>query len=61
MKQLIGGVAGALVTGIAILGWNGHAASDQVAWTSAQARGPVSSCRTASMQRPRMTRRRHCV
>jgi hypothetical protein len=41
MKQLIGGVAGALVTGIAILGWNGRAASDHAAWTSAEARGPV--------------------
>jgi hypothetical protein len=41
MKQLIGGVAGALITGIAILGWNGHAASDETAWTDARAHGPV--------------------
>jgi hypothetical protein len=41
MKQLIGGVAGALITGIAILGWNGHAASDETAWTDAREHGPV--------------------
>ena len=41
MKQLIGGVAGALITGIAILGWNGHAASAETAWTDAREHGPV--------------------
>ena len=41
MKQLIGGVAGALITGIAILGWNGHAASGEAAWTDARAHGPA--------------------
>ena len=41
MKQLIGGVAGALITGIAILGWNGHAASEETAWTDARGHGPV--------------------
>jgi hypothetical protein len=41
MKQLIGGVAGALITGIAVLGWSGHAASEQAAWTDARANGPV--------------------
>ena len=48
MKQLIGGVAGALITGIAILGWNGHAASEETAWTDARGMVPCSSCRTAS-------------
>jgi hypothetical protein len=41
MKQLIGGIAGALVTGVAILGWNGHAASGEATWEDAQVRGPA--------------------
>ena len=41
MKQLIGGIAGALITGVAILGWNGHAASEETAWTDARVHGPA--------------------
>jgi hypothetical protein len=41
MKTLIGGIAGALITGVAILGWNGPAARGEASWAGAQARGPV--------------------
>ena len=41
MKQLIGGIAGALITGVAILGWNGPAARGEASWSAAQGRGPV--------------------
>jgi hypothetical protein len=41
MKQLIGGITGALITGVAILGWNGPAASGEAFLADAQARGPV--------------------
>ena len=41
MKQLIGGIAGALITGVAILGWSGPAARGEASWPAAQAGGPV--------------------
>ena len=41
MKTLIGGIAGALITGVAILGWNGQGAGGEASWAGAQARGPV--------------------
>ena len=41
MKQLIGGLAGALLTGVAILGWNGPAARGDASWADAQARAPM--------------------
>jgi hypothetical protein len=36
MKQLIGGIAGALVTGIAIFGWNGSTARDDASWSASE-------------------------
>ncbi len=41
MKQLIGGIVGALVTGIAIFGWNGSTAPDDVSWSAAEAQRPL--------------------
>jgi hypothetical protein len=41
MKQLIGGIAGALITGVAILGWNGPTARTEAVWAGAQAPAPV--------------------
>jgi hypothetical protein len=41
MKQLIGGIAGALVTGIAIFGWNGSTARDDAAWRAAETQRPL--------------------
>jgi hypothetical protein len=41
MKQLIGGIAGALITGVAILGWNGPTARTDAVWAGAEAPGPV--------------------
>ncbi len=41
MKQLIGGIAGALITGVAILGWNGPTARSEASWTDPASRGPV--------------------
>ena len=41
MKQLIGGIAGALITGVAILGWNGPTARSEASWPDSTSRGPV--------------------
>ncbi len=41
MKQLIGGIAGALITGIAIFGWNGSTARDDASWSAAEAQRPL--------------------
>ena len=41
MKQLIGGIAGALVTGIAIFGWNGSTARDDASWSAAETQRPL--------------------
>jgi hypothetical protein len=39
MKQLIGGIAGALITGVAILGWNGRATERDTSWADARVPG----------------------
>jgi len=41
MKQLIGGIAGALVTGIAIFGWNGSTTRDDASFSMAETQRPL--------------------
>ena len=41
MRQLIGGIAGALVTGIAIFGWSGSTARDDASWSTAETQRPL--------------------
>ena len=41
MKELIGGLVGALVAGVAILGWSGRPAADDAVWQAAAERTPV--------------------
>ncbi len=41
MKQLIGGIAGALITGIAVFGWTGSSARDEASWSAAETQRPL--------------------
>jgi hypothetical protein len=41
MKEIIGGIVGALVAGVAILGWSGRPSADEAAWQASAEERPA--------------------